>query len=283
MSSRPLLAYFGHHKCASQWISGILRSICKATGRHQEVVYGMDDANRDLARFVARRGIDFLIYANVIPEHIAPLTDVRGVHIVRDPRDVMVSGYFSHLKTHVTGDWPELLPHREQLQRVPKDEGLFLEFEFSGFQVDRMARWNYRQPHVLELRLEDMIGNEQQSFVEVARFLGLLDDRDGATARRLIARTTEFLNRVHARTNGWSLLRRRGPIASQRLTQIVHAHRFAAKTAGREPGQEDTGSHYRKGTPGDWRNHFGPAHVAHFKARWGRLLIDLGYERDCDW
>ena len=32
MSHKRLLAYYGHHKCATIWLSGILRSVCKRLG-----------------------------------------------------------------------------------------------------------------------------------------------------------------------------------------------------------------------------------------------------------
>jgi hypothetical protein len=40
---------------------------------------------------------------------------------------------------------------------------------------------------------------------------------------------------------------------------------------------------FRKGRIGDWANHFTPRHKEAFKEVAGRLLIDLGYERDLDW
>lgn len=40
---------------------------------------------------------------------------------------------------------------------------------------------------------------------------------------------------------------------------------------------------FRKGQPGNWREHFTPANKACFKATAGDLLIRLGYEVDHDW
>ena len=31
--------------------------------------------------------------------------EFRGIHLIRDPRDIVVSGYFSHLKTHPENEW----------------------------------------------------------------------------------------------------------------------------------------------------------------------------------
>ena len=40
---------------------------------------------------------------------------------------------------------------------------------------------------------------------------------------------------------------------------------------------------FRKGQPGNWREHFTPANKACFKATAGDLLIRLGYESDLNW
>lgn len=40
---------------------------------------------------------------------------------------------------------------------------------------------------------------------------------------------------------------------------------------------------YRKGQPGNWREHFTPRNTALFKEQTGDLLISLGYERDNSW
>lgn len=40
---------------------------------------------------------------------------------------------------------------------------------------------------------------------------------------------------------------------------------------------------FRKGQPGNWREHFTPANIAFFKEKTGDLLIRLGYEDNLDW
>jgi hypothetical protein len=40
---------------------------------------------------------------------------------------------------------------------------------------------------------------------------------------------------------------------------------------------------FRKGQPGNWREHFTAANVALFKAQTGDLLVRMGYEKDLDW
>jgi sulfotransferase 6B1 len=40
---------------------------------------------------------------------------------------------------------------------------------------------------------------------------------------------------------------------------------------------------FRKGKPGNWREHFTQANIAYFKQQTGDLLQRMGYEKDADW
>ena len=154
--SRPdkLLAYFGHHKCASTWIHSILDVVCTDAGWKLAYLYDESSFGEDLGGYVAREGIDFVSYVNADPAYIRSLPAYRGFHVVRDPRDLVVSAYFSHKHSHPTRDWPELVAHRETLNRVSQDAGLLLEMEFNREYLEEMAAWDYGQEHVLELRQE---------------------------------------------------------------------------------------------------------------------------------
>jgi hypothetical protein len=52
---------------------------------------------------------------------------------------------------------------------------------------------------------------------------------------------------------------------------------FAKLSGGRSPGQEDRGSFFRKGVPGDWRNHLTPVMETEFRKQAGQWLDRLGY------
>lgn len=52
---------------------------------------------------------------------------------------------------------------------------------------------------------------------------------------------------------------------------------------GRNEGQENQKSFYRKGVSGDWMNHFAEDDKAVFKAVTGNRLMRLGYERNDSW
>jgi hypothetical protein len=69
-------------------------------------------------------------------------------------------------------------------------------------------------------------------------------------------------------------------LSRERFEAIIRANSFGAKAAGRAPGEVDVTSHYRSGTPGDWRTHFTDEHIARFKVAYPTLLAHLGYDED---
>lgn len=274
----PLLCYFGHHKCASTWVHSILDTVCADAGLRLSYLHHPRNFGGDLPRHVREQRIDFVSYVNADARHLEGLPPLRGFHVVRDPRDILVSGYFSHRNSHPTADFPELPPHREALRRASKEEGLHLEMEFSFTRqvFAEMERWQPRED-VLELRQEELTPDAYNGFLRIFRFLGILDEEH--LSKRawlpLMARAViNILHRQHPR-----LVPVRSPLIpfpAERLLGIVHDHRFE-RIAGRERGTADERSHYRKGVAGDWKEHFGREHVEHFRELYGRLLGKLGY------
>jgi hypothetical protein len=66
-SGRPLLAYFGHHKCASTWIHSIIDWVCADAGWKLAYLYDEKPFGTDLAAYVAAEKIDFVSYVNANP------------------------------------------------------------------------------------------------------------------------------------------------------------------------------------------------------------------------
>jgi len=287
----PLLAYFGHHKCASGWTTNIFREICFYMGRTFRVVHRPVDfeANGSLGAHVRAQEVDFLAHTNANRDHVLDLPPYRGFHVVRDPRDILVSAYFSHRYSHGTSTWPELAAHRERLQALSKEDGLFAEMEFNASFFEDMATWDYEQEHVLELHMEDLTADPDEGFLEIAAFLGILAPREPASLSHTVLARMNRLNR-----RGRDYMPRNlplFPVPHQRLQtipgstigRIIDRFRFSKLAGGRKRGQENKNSHYRKGQPGDWKNHFTDAHVRTFKDRYNNLLLKLDYESDPDW
>jgi len=293
-NKKPARFFFGHHKCATGWIDSILREACFHLGwRFGIVHHGSDIAPYgSLLSYYERRQTDLLAFTNAEADLVvAGGAGLLGFHVVRDPRDVVVSGYFSHRYSHPTDRWPELVAHRKQLNECSKEEGLLLELEFSEQFLDPMARWQYDSKNILELRLEDISASPLDQFMKILIHLKLIDDRDEI-------RRVSWSDRLQMKAN---VLNQRGrrftpfhlPLCPVRfpmerlptaiLPRIIEGKSFSKMSGGRSRGQENVKSHYRKGTPGDWRNHFSDENIRAFKSRYNGLLLELGYEQYEDW
>jgi hypothetical protein len=225
--------------------------------------YQRQQFGTDLKAFVERERAHFLIYPNANPGHVRGLLgQLRGFHVVRDPRDMAVSAYFSHLHSHPHTGFPQLAERRERLRMMTKEEGLLDELG-RPFVFRCMATWDYSLPNVLELKMEQLTREPYEGFCRVFAFLGLLEgSRD----------TPGGYEYPHHRK-----------LTLSRLRAILVENDFAVKADGRKPGEEDVQSHYRKGVPGDWRNHFTDRHTEYVKKHLNGLLVKLGYERDENW
>lgn len=95
--------YLGHHKCASNWMRAFVRQVCQVVGYNYDVIGG-DRSNAISSRW---RKHTFRLYVNSTPEDVATVpADARGFHLIRDPRDVLISDYFSRKNSHRV-DTPE--------------------------------------------------------------------------------------------------------------------------------------------------------------------------------
>lgn len=256
MPSTPLFAYYGHHKCATGWINDIVNAVTTLAKVRLSAVDSPAQFQNDLPGFCAARNTEFLSYSNADIRHVRKLGSPSGFHVIRDPRDIVVSGYFSHLHSHKTEGWQPLIDHRDALAKVPLEEGLYLEMEFAKGNLGRIRNWDYGQENVLELRMESLTQSQYETFLQVFRHLGMLSDSDPPPT---------------------------GPnIQPEVILAVVYYNRFDLKAKGRKRGAEDAKSHYRKGVAGDWRNHFTADHKRHFKQLYGDIVEQLGYDAT-DW
>ncbi len=247
MSSLPFVAYYGHHKCGTEWISGIIQAVSSKAGlrvaRHSNIA----GFGGDIVSLHAAAPFDVWCFTNARYPIVQAL-EVRGFHVMRDPRDIVVSGYFSHRNSHPLDGWPALTVHRDRLRSISKIDGLLVEMDFLRPIFEMMRQWE-PLPLVREVRFEELIRNPVETFDAIFTHLQIVPMRIDEAA----------------------------------LREIVDCQSFARMSGGRTPGEENAGHHFRKGVPGDWRNHFTPAHIEYFKERYNPLLLKLGYERDENW
>jgi hypothetical protein len=288
------LAYFGHHKCGSTMILKVIEKVRRFLDLshehfHSPKVWGYETNHLTLDAVARQRRLDIVSYISADPALLGPKDGLRGFHVIRDPRDIVVSSYFSHRYSHPTDGWPELVEFRKVLERLPKDEGLIENMKFTaklpidGWTTDlfrTLREWDYGSPNVLELRFEDLVANPYQGFLDVFDFLGLVDQSEVHSFSSLL---DVALYRARARYRRLPRIHQPSAIPGWVLLSFVYENRFSKLAAGRKSGQEDVTSHYRKGKSGDWKNHFNDAHKAFFKEHYNDLLVKLGYERDDRW
>lgn len=290
--------YYGHHKCASTWIRGILEQIFRESGHRFSMVvdpmtphasgdltdYRETFSRMELSRYVTDRDIDFLSCITADAEHATALEGVRGFHVIRDPRDIIVSGYFSHRNSHPTDDLPHLEKHRTALQSVSKAEGLFLEMDFSARCLQDIGGWDYDREEILEIKMEELTSRPYEGFIDIFEFLDLMSWDSAYRMQRKIQRFSRTAaNRLAFRYPVLDGLRQPTKITGEMLLGRVYDHRFEKKTGGREKGEVNVNSHYRKGVAGDWVNHFSREHAEYFLDQFGEILIQTGYEPDAAW
>lgn len=233
--------YFGHHKCASNWMSAMIQQFCRGHGWGFEVIDRPNlprfDARDNKPTFHIRRGAHFHHTDILEPGH-------KAFQLIRDPRDALVSGYWSWRKSH-ENNTEKILKTREQLNTLPVEDGLIIMLD-NLIMLEGLRDWPIGQiPAILDVRYEDMLADTPGVFATIFNHLEV--ELSSADIDRLVTNTS-----------------------------------FESLT-GRKPGQEDTSNHFRKGIAGDWKNAFTPKVARAFKDRFQPDLVRLGYETDDTW
>jgi hypothetical protein len=168
----------------------------------------------------------------------------RAFFVLRDPRDMVVSSYFSTKDSH--GPMGDVVEVRKVLRELPKKEGML-------YLIDDLAkkgRFNALRSWVLApeeeavklIRYEDLTGPGQTEEVD-------------------------------------ALMRHCGiELPRAELETLLDRYSFSSMNKKKAAGGV---SHYRKGEAGDWRNHFDDdIQEAFQKAAGAKLVERLGYPVD---
>lgn len=273
--------FLTHHKCGSGWFNKINFELFKKYGR---VVHVLNDDNikyKSINDLYDEEKIDFLSYNNANLNLINLDDAFKAVHIVRDPRDIIVSGYYSHKKVHPIYDSEEgraLQKHREVLNNISMHEGLIKEIEFSKkwYLGKMMGMSMVSSDKILRLKLEDISTNTIEKYREILCFYGL--GLDGNNINFIIEKFNQIVVPLSKREilfKGKSIYQKK--ICENSFLELIKRKSFKNVSGGREKGVENSSSHYRKGKPGDWKNHFSEIHIELFEESFPGLLKNLNY------
>lgn len=228
-------------KTASQWIKAILSDpvVYRYSGLlpHDPRPYKW----RYPQPFPPGRTVSTLFVSHQRFMGIPKPENYRAFFVLRDPRDVVVSSYFSMRSSHTPmGDIPQVRP---VLQEKPKKDGLLYIIDHLRAKgtFAALRSWATAPPseEIRLVRYEDLIGEQQ----------------------------AEEMDR---------LLRHCGiHLPPSELTGLLSRYSFS-RMRGKSDGAGPV-SHYRKGQPGDWRQHLDDDVYAAFTAATGDLVDLLGY------
>jgi hypothetical protein len=252
MSRRvPALIHCSYHTCLTVFFRRTMTASLQSFGGYRHF-------NSDVAAFEQARQEFRVTSVNNAAITLTDLGDFRVSRFVRDPRDMIVSGYFYHRRgaepwcREVDPDPDEWLATRNRsvpsalrsgeslemtLQRLDREEGLLAEMELRSRHFDSMREWPRDDPRIKVWRYEDILGNESRAMGEVAEHYGL----------------------------GWML----------RTRIRRNAVKFDAKHATAEKS-----THVRNPSSGQWRDVLTPRVKAEFMERWGDLLPVYGYDAE---
>ncbi len=235
----PLIVVCTHHKTGTVWMANIFRAVKRQfklklhSGAQSALPEDADIFLQDHSR------VDFGALRSIAAKKRRA---IRGVHVIRDPRDVVISGCFYHAKT--TEKWankprPTLggKTYREAIAELGTDhEKLVFEMRNTGGKtIADMLAWNYKNSDIFEAKYEDLI-----------------DDREFKFFRPMM----EFIG-----FQGGDL---------DKVLEIVKQNSLFGAAAGSE--------HVRSGESRQWQRTFTPDLKIAFVERFPDALERLGYE-----
>lgn len=239
------------HKCGSQWIRDLLT--------HHLILHFSGFSNSGTTIKARRRERwPEIAEGNVIgPVYTADYEDWvqhrrpgdRGIVVLRDPRDMIVSWYFSLAYSHVENNRVREL--REDFLRLSPSDRLLARVANFIVSLPSFRSW-----------IKMGWGASEREGVYVTSYERFVADTEGE-----LKAVVDFL--------GWEM-------PPGVLAEAVRELSFEQRS-GRERGTEDLFSHYRKGVPGDWANHFTFAAGFALEAASSGLLAESGYDPDPKW
>lgn len=224
-----------HHKAMTTYFHAVLKALALALNIPFERVANANLPKPGTQMFLSMQS----------KQDLAQIGPYRGVHIMRDPRDMIVSGYHYHKWTYET--WVHRLDengesYQQKLNRLDRREGLFLEIDhFIFFYRDVLTAWNLDDPDLLEVSYEALMGSGKRAkYDEIFTHLGF--------------RNTEL------------------KLATD-LMQLFEAE----SRSGKASGAISQKSHVRSGKSGQWEAELEPAHLAYIEQELGFVMRKFGY------
>jgi hypothetical protein len=286
MNKKNQCVFFGNHKCASSFIIKIIEQACREIGWKYKVPYRFSDENlhiqNDDELYYFDNSIDFILFPESNTKLKQYVQNFKGFHLKRDPRDILVSGYFSHKHSHSTKNADFLLIHRKKLHELSIEDGLIEEMHYEKNTLSNLLNWDYNDENIYESSYEKMIKDTPKELYKAFDFIDFIYKPN--LFIHILYPFIAYSNRIHFKYPRFFPFRiKLKGIPPKSIKRIIVNSDFKQLTKGRKKGEENKKSHYRKGVSGDWKNYFTEMHKEEFKKHYGEGLIRLGYESGNKW
>jgi hypothetical protein len=240
-------------KTASQWVRNLLSAteVYRYSGLlpyAYEVLEGRDyralqertfDQPFPLNRIITPLYINYESFARMPkPEQY------RAFFVARDPRDIVISHYFSSKFSHIAN--PGVLEERSRVAELPEKEGIIVHMRYMAERgiFEALKSWmeNCNADERIRLfRFEDLTGRDQLRWA------------------------TELMDHCDIR------------VPQESLKTLLTRLSFEKLSGGRKPGEENPHHKYRSGKPGGWVKYFDADVLRTFEEVAGDLPQQLGY------
>jgi len=236
-----------HHKTGTVWMSSVFTAIAKGLGA------GFVDfwSHHDRLDRVLKTPFILFNYDSIFLQHSDVLNraDVRILHLIRDPRDVLISATHYHRTSkeawlHQAAPGRQNVGYQDKLNAFtdPLDRFLFELENSSGSTIEDMLDWRYDRANCLEVRYEGLrLDHSMALWSQIVDFLGF-----------------DAAEQDFCRECFWK-------------------HSLFGEAAGANSG------HVRSGDVAQWKREFTPELAQAFVERFPDALQVLGYEPDDQW
>jgi hypothetical protein len=157
----------------------------------------------------------------------------KTVSIIRDPRDILISGYYSHKKSHpvIEGLWKDLPVQRSVLLKLNKEEGLLSTIDFLAYQFNNLK--HLYKSKVTFFLFEDIVDNPYKLVKNIL--------------------------------NVWGM-------KATNIKQVVDKFTLENLKSGKIKTPPFNSDHYRSGRPGEWKDVLSEKVLNKFNKKYPNLI-----------
>jgi hypothetical protein len=268
LNSGNLIVHFGYHKAMTSYFNKVFNHLAiEFNWHHKHHNSSPENFYNDISNI---NKTSIISVNNSFIDLNKINTPFKGSYIIRDPRDLIISGYKYHKWTNEP--WANLpltdvllarikydeiknldislqalkkITYKELLNQVDQETGFMIEFNFRSKHFDVMKQQSaFQHPDIKQLKYENLFNNE------VAIFNDLFDHYG-------------FTNKM-------------------KKSGLNYVEQFSFKNMVKK-GDTGNKKHASTGKSAQWKEALPETIKNAFKNEYGQMLIDLNYEKDHNW